>query len=214
MILRTPKVQGLLASAVSPSEGVFVGPSERSVHCSVASDSGNPHGTQPVEGLFALHSRLVLAIGYRVLGDLNEAEDLVQEVFFYIYRKPELFDPSKGTVRSWITQVALCRALDRKLYLSRRGFYADKSLECLDVAEHTDLEKLVEAKLNREQIERAFGDLTDMQRRTLECFYFEGLDLRDISEQLRQPLGSVRHHLYRGLRRLRKNSLLHSLTYA
>ena len=44
-----------------------------------------------------------------------------------------------------------------------------------------------------------------MQRQTLELFYFQGLELREISEQLREPFGNVRHHFYRGLERLRKS---------
>ncbi len=50
-----------------------------------------------------------------------------------------------------------------------------------------------------------------MQRRTLDLFYFEGLDLREISENLNQPLGNIRHHFYRGLERLRKSAFLQKL---
>ena len=51
----------------------------------------------------------------------------------------------------------------------------------------------------------AFEDLTEIQRLTLELFYFQGLELREISERLNESLGNVRHHLYRGLERLRKS---------
>jgi RNA polymerase sigma-70 factor (ECF subfamily) len=50
-----------------------------------------------------------------------------------------------------------------------------------------------------------------MQRLTLELFYFEGLDLREISEKLNQPLGNSRHHFYRGLERLRKSAFVQRL---
>jgi RNA polymerase sigma-70 factor (ECF subfamily) len=51
----------------------------------------------------------------------------------------------------------------------------------------------------------AFEDLTQMQRRTLELFYFQGMELREISQRLGEPIGNVRHHFYRGLERLRKS---------
>ena len=51
----------------------------------------------------------------------------------------------------------------------------------------------------------AFEDLTPMQRKTLELFYFQGLELREISQRLNEPFGNVRHHFYRGLERLRKS---------
>lgn len=159
--------------------------------------------------LFARYSRLALATAYRVLGDVYEAEDVVQEVFLYVYLKRQLFDPSKGSIKSWIVQIALSRALDRKLHLARRGCYAEADIDSLRLpAPYTSVEELVAARLNRKYIEKAFSGLTNMQRQTLRSFFFEGLDLRDISEQLSQPLGTVRHYLYRGLERLRKNSLL------
>jgi RNA polymerase sigma-70 factor (ECF subfamily) len=45
-------------------------------------------------------------------------------------------------------------------------------------------------------------------------FYFEGLQLREISQRLDESLGNVRHHFYRGLQRLRKNSFVQSLREA
>jgi RNA polymerase sigma-70 factor (ECF subfamily) len=56
--------------------------------------------------------------------------------------------------------------------------------------------------------------LPNTQRATLELFYFEGLDLREISQKLNQPLGNTRHHFYRGLERLRKSAFVQSLREA
>jgi RNA polymerase sigma-70 factor (ECF subfamily) len=145
------------------------------------------------------------------LGDPSEAEEVVQEVFFYLYRRPDLFDPSKGTVKAWISRIALSRALDRKLSLARKRFHAGADIGSLELRGKTDLDQEVETKLSRQHLERAFAELTQRQRRTIELFYFEGLELREISERLRQPLGTVRHHLYRGLERLRKSPVLHRL---
>jgi RNA polymerase sigma-70 factor (ECF subfamily) len=69
----------------------------------------------------------------------------------------------------------------------------------------TDVEHEVSVKLDFLQLRCAFEDLTALQRRTLELFYFEGLELREISERLREPFGNVRHHFYRGLEQLRKS---------
>ena len=160
--------------------------------------------------LFDRYSRLVLGTAYRVLGDPSEAEEVVQEVFLYVCRKSQLFDPSKGSIKAWISQIALSRALDRKSYLARRKTCA-ADIASLEIRTETDLEHEVEARLSRKHLESAFAELTDVQRRTIECFYFEGLELKEISQQLRQPLGTVRHHLYRGLERLRKSSLLRRL---
>ena len=157
--------------------------------------------------LFSRYSRLVLGIALRILNDRNEAEDVVQEVFFSLYQKAILYDPAKGTAKGWIVQVAFSRARDRRAHLGRRGFYSGTDIESLDdtLVGQTDVEHEVGVRLDFSQLQCAFEDLTIVQRKTLELFYFEGLDLREISERLREPFGNVRHHFYRGLERLRKS---------
>jgi RNA polymerase sigma-70 factor (ECF subfamily) len=166
-----------------------------------------------LEILFDRYARLVFNIARRVVGDAGEAEDVVQEAYFYLYKKSLLFDGSKGTVKAWILQIALHRALDRKSHLARRGFYTGTDIQSLDdnLLGETDLDREIGAKLNREQLERAFEQLPEIQRVTLELFYFEGLELREISERLNEPLGNSRHHFYRGLERLRKSAFVQSL---
>ena len=157
--------------------------------------------------LFGRYSRLVLGIALRILNDRNEAEDIVQEVFFSLYQKAMLYDPAKGAAKGWVVQVAVSRARDRRAHLVRRGFYSGTDIESLDdtLAGQTDIEHEVAVRIDFSQLRSAFEDLTASQRRTLELFYFEGLGLREISERLREPFGNVRHHFYRGLERLRKS---------
>jgi RNA polymerase sigma-70 factor (ECF subfamily) len=167
---------------------------------------------QALDLLFERYSRLVFGIAFRILHDHGEAEEVVQEAFIALFQRSKLFDPSKGTAKAWIAQIAFNRALDRKSYLKRRGFYFEADVECLNnlVAE-TDLDREISAKLNRVQLEKAFEELPEMQRRTLELFYFEGLELREVSEELNEPIGNVRHHFYRGLERLRKSAFVQRL---
>ena len=163
--------------------------------------------------LFGRYSRLVFAIALRILNDRSEAEDVVQEVFFSLYQKALLYDSAKGTAKGWIVQVAFSRARDRRAHLSRRGFYSGTDVESLQdtLIGLTDVEHEVGTRLDFSQLRCAFEDLTTIQRQTLELFYFEELDLREISERLREPFGNVRHHFYRGLERLRKSPVVKRL---
>ena len=160
-----------------------------------------------LDSLFDKYSRLVFGIAQRILNDRSEAEDIVQVVFFSLYQKAILYDPAKGSAKGWIVQVAFSRARDRRAHLLRRGFYSGTDVETLHdtLVGETDVEHEVGVKLDFSQLRCAFEELTTIQRRTLELFYFEGLDLREISERLREPFGNVRHHFYRGLERLRKS---------
>jgi RNA polymerase sigma-70 factor, ECF subfamily len=166
-----------------------------------------------LEILFDRYARIVFSVARNVVRDNGEAEDLVQEAFFHLYKKSDLFDRSKGSLKNWLLQIALHRALDRKAHLARRGFYVGTDVGALGdtLLGETDLEREIAAKLNREQLEKAFEELPDVQRLTLELFYFEGLNLREISERLNEPLGNTRHHFYRGLERLRKSSFVQRL---
>ena len=163
--------------------------------------------------LFQRYAGLVLAVAVRILRNRSEAEEVVQEVFLYIYERPHVFDPAKGSARKWIMRIAGSRALDRRLYLARRGFYAGVDSRSLHdtLPARSDLEVDTISALNREHLERAFEVLTEMQRQTIECFYFGGLELREISSLLGEPLANVRHHLYRGLARLRRSTVLRNL---
>jgi len=157
--------------------------------------------------LFGRYSRLVFAIALRIVNDRSEAEDVVQEVFFSLYQKAVLYDSAKGTAKGWVVQIAFSRARDRRAHLSRRGFYSGTDVESLHdtLVGQNDVEHDVGVRLDFSQLRCAFEDLTTIQRQTLELFYFEGLELREISERLREPFGNVRHHFYRGLERLRKS---------
>jgi RNA polymerase sigma-70 factor, ECF subfamily len=159
------------------------------------------------------YSRLVMRIAVRILHDYGEAEEIMQEVFLYIHQKAAWFDASKGTGRGWIVQLAYHRAFDRWTYLNRRGFYSgtDAGFMADTLLGSTDLDREVGLRLNRAQLEKAFEELPERQRHTLELFYFEGLDLREISERLGEPLGNVRHHYYRGLKKLQKSAIVQKL---
>src|SRR5260370_40487326 len=187
---------GREASIAAPQVAETRTPSdEELMACLQAKDSN------ALELLFTRYSRLVFGIALRILNDHSESEEVVQEAFFYVYQKAHLFDPAKGTAKGWIVQIAFSRARDRKAHLFRRGFYSGTDVESLQdtLIGQTDVEHEVGARLDFGHLRCALEELTTIQRRTLELFYFEGLELRESSERLRQPFAPVLHHLHRGL---------------
>jgi RNA polymerase sigma-70 factor (ECF subfamily) len=163
--------------------------------------------SKALELLFDRYSRLVFGVAYRIVNNYSEAEEVVQECFFYVFQKSSLFDASKGSAKGWIVQVAFSRARDRKTHLTRRGFYAGTDIDYLHdtLVGLGDVEREVGIRLDFSLLRAAFDDLTVAQRKTLELFYFEGLEFKEISERLHEPFGNVRHHFYRGLEKLRKS---------
>jgi RNA polymerase sigma-70 factor (ECF subfamily) len=163
--------------------------------------------------LFRRHSRLVFSMGYRILEDSGEAEEIVQDVFLYLYQRASQFDHAKGTAKAWIVQVTHSRSLDRKNFLLRRHFYVGTDVTALadTLAGTDDLERHIVSKWNLSQLQVALSELPERQRRTLELFFFEGFELKEIATQLNESPENVRHHYYRGLQKLRKNGLVQAL---
>lgn len=162
---------------------------------------------------FRRYARLVMSIGLRILRDEGEAEEIVHEVFLFLYERASEFQQNKGDAKGWVIQLAYHRSLDRQRYLRRREIYLGTDDRAVSEAltGTFDLEQHVATKQSRERLREAFQGLTDKQRRTLEMFFFEDLDFTEIAGRLGESLDNVRHHYYRGLQKLRKDALIRKL---
>ena len=160
--------------------------------------------------LFRRYARLVRYIGKKILRDDGEADDLVQEVFLYIYRKSALFDKSKGSARSWIVQVAYTQAFLRRRHLNSRRFYSSVNMDKTNgnrcaVNGVADYDHSVEGLFGRNGWKEILDELTADQQETLRLHFFEGYTLGEIGEKMGQSHVSVRHHYYRGLDKIRRH---------
>jgi RNA polymerase sigma-70 factor, ECF subfamily len=158
--------------------------------------------------LFERYGRLLRSVAVRILRDSAEAEDLVQDLFLFLFRKCAIFDGSKSSARSWIVQMAYHRAIERRRYLATRQFYSreeidGKAREVVGSAT-TEGDYSAQAVFGRNGLEAVLEALSEDQRETLRLHFFEGHTFAEISVKLDQPLGNVRHHYYRGLALLRK----------
>ncbi|HUA01358.1 MAG TPA: RNA polymerase sigma factor [Candidatus Aquilonibacter sp.] len=155
--------------------------------------------------LFHRYVRQVFSVSYRIVRDKDEAEDILQEVFLSIYLQQERFDPSRGSVRTWILQFAYFKALLRRRYLSIRNFYKQeeiseaREIRSAMVAEPLGLSSVEWARF----VEKGITALNAKQRQVIELVHFEGHTLQESSEILRESLANTRNYYYRGLKALR-----------
>lgn len=158
--------------------------------------------------LFRRYAGLIRAVAARILNDIEEAEDVVQDVFLFLQRKCSVFDRTKSSARSWIVQMTYQRAIERRRYLSTRQFYkgSDDQTAVERVVGTTtgEIDYSAEAVFGRNGLQKVMNEMSEAQRETLRLYFFDGYSLAEISEKLHQPLGNVRHHYYRGLDKLRK----------
>jgi len=152
--------------------------------------------------LFRRHARQVVHVAQRILRDDSEAEDLLQELFLFLFQKARLFDPAKGSAASWIIQMTYHRAIDRRRYLGSRQHYGTQELK-EELHPANGQGSINEVVAGRELLSRFRELLTEDQRQTLELHFFEGYSFQEIAEKTGQTYGNVRNHYYRGLGRLR-----------
>jgi len=152
--------------------------------------------------LFRKHTRAVRNVAYRILRDEPEADDLVQEVFLFLFQNSALFDPTKGSASSWIIQIAYHRALNRRQYLIVRQHYDAHEFQEQRLCTN-ERQLFVDAVVAKTLLNRLREQVSIEQRQTLEFHLFDGYSFREIAEKTGQTLGNVRNHYYRGLERLR-----------
>jgi RNA polymerase sigma-70 factor (ECF subfamily) len=159
--------------------------------------------------LFRRHARAVRNVAFRILRNEAEADDLVQEVFLYLFRKASLFNGARGTAGSWIFHATYHRAFDRRRYLNSRHFYANdelkgSALHLADPREDVPFHgKSIEGILGKQVADKIKERLTAEQQETIHLYFFEGYSLKEIAERTGRSLVNVRSHYYRGLDRLR-----------
>ncbi len=159
--------------------------------------------------LFQRYARLVRGLALRILRDHSEADDLLQDLFLFVYRKSSIFDPLKCSARSWIVQMTYQRAIDRRRYLHSRHFYTRLDLNGAADLPDARLEGREEGDtfcqlVGNTTIQGLLDTLTEDQRNTLSLHFFEGYTFGEIAVKLDQSLGNIRNHYYRGLDKLRK----------
>lgn len=155
--------------------------------------------------LFKRHSRIVFGIARRILRHDAEAEDCVQQIFMDVFRSIDQFDRKRAAFKTWLLLFAYNRTLNRRRSLiSARAFHTD-SIEGF-VPELLACTCSVETQLHDKLLlKKALGNLEPRQQRTIELTYYEGLTAEEIATRTGETVRVVRHNLYRGLDKLRRD---------
>jgi RNA polymerase sigma-70 factor (ECF subfamily) len=146
---------------------------------------------------------LVYKSSKQVLTSRAEAEDAVQESFVRLWQTADRFDPSRAKLVTWVMLITRRHLIDR---LRRKGarpeqLGLDSSVDFLGPVQEVVPEPGGDHDL--EVLRRRIAELPELQRVVIERTYLQGFTLREVSEQLGAPLGTVKSALSRGLGRLR-----------
>lgn len=154
------------------------------------------------DALAALHDRyaqVVYSVALRVLGDTTQAEDILQEIFLQLWRKPETFDSNRGSLGAWLAVIARHRAIDQ---LRKRRSELD--IDDVMISVDSNLEQTADRNRTIARIRSAVEQLPSEQRRALELAFFQGLTHSEIAAKTGEPLGTIKTRIRAGLAALRK----------
>jgi len=152
------------------------------------------------------HARAVHSTALAVLGDSVRAQDVVQDVFLRLWRRPEAFDPARGTLGTYLRLLARSRALDVWRDLSALG-RATERLELSFRASEPDLDQrpaaATERRHDRATVRAALRRLPLEQREAVVLAYWGGLPAEHIARREAIPLGTAKSRVRLGLVKLR-----------
>ena len=154
---------------------------------------------QAMAQLYERYSSIVYSVALRVLGDTGAAEDILQEIFMQLWRSPDVFDATRGSLPGWLAVITRNRAIDS---LRKRRPEAD--ITDVIVSIEPDLADAAQSARALEKIRTALGGMPSPQRSALEMAFFEGLTHTEIAEKTGEPLGTIKTRIRAGLLTLRR----------
>ena len=138
----------------------------------------------------------------RILRNVAQSDEVLQEVMLEVWRLAPRFDATLGSASAWIMTIAHRRAVDRvRSEVAERG-RVERANSRADVAGAPVDDDVID-ELDRQRVRVALDRLTDLQRSSIELAYFGGLTQTEIAEYLDVPLGTVKTRIRDGLIRLR-----------
>lgn len=150
--------------------------------------------------LYDRYAGVVYSVTNRILRDTGAAEEVVQDIFYQLWRSASQFDLARGSLPGWLLVIARNRAIDRLRGRSRK--LLEETMEPVATALALDTSAAQAEAMAK--VTSALGSLPANQREALELAYFEGLTHTEIADRTGEPLGTVKTRLRTAVQSLKK----------
>ncbi|MHB8135422.1 MAG: sigma-70 family RNA polymerase sigma factor [Anaerolineaceae bacterium] len=171
--------------------------------------------------LYERYGRLVYSVAFHMLGDIETAEEITQDVFVRVCTGAEGYRSQLAKVSTWLVSITRHRAIDE---LRRRKVRPEKEqvdwpdengndrLDVLDGLADMDgaersLERSVESTLHEQVVRQVVALLPEDQRQVLGLAYFKGMSQSEIATLLGEPLGTIKSRVRLAMVKLRDSFL-------
>lgn len=145
---------------------------------------------------------LVHGIATRIITEPSHAEEVAQDTFLALWRRPGAFDPQRGSLQTFLLGVARNKAIDlvrreESRRRTRESLMNETDMNPTQLGPETGLEE-------RQEVRAALAQLSDVQREALVLAYFGGRTYREVAQELDIPEGTAKTRLRDGLSKMRE----------
>lgn len=159
---------------------------------------------EAVQELYDRFGPLVYKVAWQFHPSQAEAEDAVQEIFVRLWQTADRFDPRRAKLVTWVMLIARRHLIDRLRRNSVRPTMTPIEGEMPQPDDERGPDRRPAEDESNAKLLRRIRELPELQRTVIERAYLQGYTLREVSEQLDIPLGTIKSALSRGLARLRE----------
>ena len=160
------------------------------------------------EALFQQYYKLVFKTAYLMVGNKEEAEDVLQEAFIAMWKSRKTFDPDKGKLTTWLCRITVNQCTSRlrakRVAVTSLDEAKNDGFDLPDTSAQLP-EELCIKQWEYEQVVKAVGSLNGKHRAAIVLRYFGDLSYEEIAQVLDIPLGTVKSRLSQALRMLHRN---------
>ncbi len=161
--------------------------------------------------LYDRYGAILFALAYRILGNRDDADEVVLETFTQAWKGAATYSGSRGTVAAWLVVLGRSRALDRLRARGRHTSAVERAAASAPVGETPgmgqpadDPSRRGELAEGRNAVLSALKELPDAQRDCIRLAYYDGLTQTEIAARLSEPLGTVKTRMRLGMMKLKE----------
>jgi RNA polymerase sigma-70 factor (ECF subfamily) len=159
------------------------------------------------------HSRSLFRLAFRMTGNEQDAEDVVQESMLRAHRQLAKFD-QRASFGTWLYRIATNCSLDLVRARKRRpqdeapacgGENGERENPAMTLASpDPDPERLALSGEVRDRLTAAMDELSPVERSAFVLRHFEGMCIEDVSRVLECQPGAAKHSVFRAVQKLRR----------
>lgn len=152
--------------------------------------------------LYDRTSAKLYGICLRILGNADDAEDVLQSVFLTAWQKAGTFDPTKASPITWLAIMARNRSIDR--LRQGKGNFDDIDAAANLADEHPSALDVITESEDRDRLKRCFDELDERQQAMIRSAFLDGATYPELARGEGVPLSTMKSWIRRGLLRLRE----------